>query len=49
MNLKVQQTDIDLNGKHFRFICDAPSRAFVKCIKEHNSFYVYEKCEQEQK
>lgn len=48
---EVQQTGIDLNGMHFtvkfRFICDAPARAFVKCVKGHNCLHGCEKCEQE--
>lgn len=26
------------------FICDAPARAFLKCIKNHNSYYACERC-----
>ncbi|KAB0805343.1 hypothetical protein PPYR_02313 [Photinus pyralis] len=26
------------------FICDAPARAFIKCIKSHNSYYGCERC-----
>ena len=26
------------------FVCDAPARAFVKCIKGHNGFYGCERC-----
>lgn len=50
---EVQQTGIDLNGMHFtvkfRFICDAPARAYLKRIKGHNSLHGCEKCEQEGK
>ena len=27
------------------FICDAPARAFIKCIKGHSGYYACEKCE----
>jgi len=26
------------------FICDAPARAFIKCIKSHSGYYGCEKC-----
>ena len=27
-------------------MCDTPARAFVKCIKSHNSYYCFERCTQ---
>lgn len=38
-----------INQKHFRvsvkcFVCDTPARAFIKCIKGHNSFKGCERC-----
>lgn len=40
------------NGKQFSvqigpFICDAPARAFVKCIKSHNGYHGCDKCVEE--
>ena len=37
------------NDKHYNislsaFICDAPARAFLKCIKPHNAYYSCERC-----
>ena len=34
--------DFQFNLAHFN--CDAPARAFIKCIKNHNSYYGCEKC-----
>ncbi|XP_046382260.1 uncharacterized protein LOC124153204 [Ischnura elegans] len=31
----------------FRYICDAPARAYIKCIVGHNSIHGCERCEQE--
>ena len=45
----LQQDGIVLEGKTFQvslkaFICDAPARAFLKCIKNHNSYCACERC-----
>ena len=49
---EVQQTGIDSKGMHFtvkfKFICEAPIRAYLRCIKRHNSVHSCEKCEQEE-
>ena len=29
------------------FVCDAPARAFLKCIKSHSGYYACEKCSQQ--
>jgi len=34
--------DVTVKG----FICDAPARAFIKCIKGHSGFYACERCTQ---
>ena len=26
------------------FVCDAPARSFIKCIKQHNAYYACERC-----
>ena len=31
------------------FVCDAPARTFIKCIKGHTAFYGCERCEQKEK
>lgn len=36
--------DETLNVKLNAFICDAPARAFLKCIKGHNAYYSCERC-----
>lgn len=41
-----------LDGKEFGvqigpFICDAPARAYVKCVKSHNGYFGCDKCIQE--
>lgn len=28
------------------FVCDAPARAFIKCIKTHSGYYSCDKCTQ---
>lgn len=28
----------------FAFVCDAPARAFLKCIKGHTAYYSCERC-----
>ncbi|XP_024867765.1 uncharacterized protein LOC112452011, partial [Temnothorax curvispinosus] len=51
--LKVLQNDgIKCNNQVFRvfvhwFICDAPARAYLKCIKCHTGYNGYERCIQE--
>lgn len=48
----VEQEGIQYNGVHFRvaapdaFICDAPARAFLKCVKGHTGYYACERCTQ---
>ncbi|CAI6373446.1 unnamed protein product [Macrosiphum euphorbiae] len=41
-----------INDRHMTFniegyICDAPARALVKCIKRHNAYFACEKCQVE--
>ena len=48
--LDLQEKGIDHEGIRFdvminAFICDAPARAFVKCIKGHNAYEACERCE----
>ncbi|PIK55221.1 hypothetical protein BSL78_07951 [Apostichopus japonicus] len=48
---KVEVDGIIFNSKHYpvsldSVICDAPSRAFVKCIKGHTGYSVCERCTQ---
>lgn len=31
------------------FVCDAPARAYVKCITGHSSYHGYERCTQKEK
>ena len=44
------QKGLDYNGKHYNvalpdaFICDAPARAFLKCIKGHTGYSACERC-----
>lgn len=50
--LYLEKKGITINNKKFAFrlsciIADAPARAFLKCIKSHNSLYACEKCKQE--
>ncbi len=45
----MQQDGIVHGGKALQlsvkaFICDAPARAFLKCIKNHNSYHSCERC-----
>ncbi|CAM1154331.1 Uncharacterised protein r2_g4277 [Pycnogonum litorale] len=45
------RTGFELAGVHFKlditaFICDAPARAYIKCIKGHGSYYGCGKCNQ---
>ena len=45
----VLEHGVDAAGKHFNvcigaFICDAPARAFLKCIKGHTAYHGCEKC-----
>lgn len=35
-----------LNIKLHTFVCDAPARAFIKCIKMHSGYSSCEKCDQ---
>lgn len=45
-------TGLDFNGKHFTislptaFVCDAPARAYIKCVKGHTGYYSCERCTQ---
>nr|XP_047133576.1 uncharacterized protein LOC124811643 [Hydra vulgaris] len=46
---QLRQNGIIYNGKHFSieiksFICDAPSRAFLKCIIHHGGYNSCERC-----
>jgi hypothetical protein len=43
LTLNETQYDIKIGA----FICDAPARAFVKCIKGHNRYQSCERCVQE--
>ncbi|KAL1250936.1 hypothetical protein QQF64_018732 [Cirrhinus molitorella] len=36
--------DKTLQGTVKAFICDAPARAFLKCIRNHNSYFACERC-----
>ncbi|XP_048002562.1 uncharacterized protein LOC125239113 [Leguminivora glycinivorella] len=50
--LRLEQNGLYVNGVKFEFrvsciIADAPARAFIKCIKSHNSLHACEKCQQE--
>ncbi|CAI5682040.1 unnamed protein product [Oreochromis niloticus] len=46
------QDGVQYNGVHFSvaapdaFICDAPARAFLKCVKGHTGYYACERCTQ---
>lgn len=45
----LQESGVTHAGKLFRvevfaFICDAPARSFVKCIKSHTGYYACERC-----
>lgn len=48
----VLKEGIQYNGVHFKvatpdaFICDAPARAFLKCVKGHTGYYSCERCTQ---
>jgi len=47
----LKATGLHFHGRHFKvdvlgFVCDAPARAFVKCIKGHTGYYGCEKCVQ---
>ena len=40
---------LEFNGKHFAitlkcWVCDAPARSFLKCIKGHTGYYACERC-----
>ncbi|KAK0139276.1 hypothetical protein N1851_024092 [Merluccius polli] len=46
---QLQENKIVVNGKEINvqikaFVCDAPARAFVKCIKGHTGYYSCERC-----
>lgn len=46
----LQETGINFNGKNISFkiacyICDAPARAYICCIKNHTGYYGCSKCE----
>ena len=48
---ELNENGFDINGKHFNVqldsvICDAPARAFVKCIKGHSGYSGCDKCTQ---
>lgn len=44
------QKGLDCNDKHYKialpdaFVCDAPARAFIKCIKGHTGYRACERC-----
>jgi len=45
------EVGLTFHGKHYTvdvvgFACDAPARAYVKCIKGHTGYFGCEKCEQ---
>ena len=49
----IEQHGLDIDGFEENpslylscFICDAPARAFVKCVKGHNAYYGCDKCTQ---
>ncbi|XP_041859966.1 uncharacterized protein LOC121651668 [Melanotaenia boesemani] len=51
VELQQLEKGFDFNGKRLflkvdSVICDAPARAFVKCIKPHNGYYGCDKCVQ---
>lgn len=46
---ELKQRNIRYNNNTFIilikvFICDAPARSFLKCVKQHNSYYGCERC-----
>ncbi|GBN39574.1 hypothetical protein AVEN_174655-1 [Araneus ventricosus] len=43
-NLKDGSLDIEHEISIKGFVCDAPARAFFKCIKNHNGYFGCEKC-----
>ena len=48
---ELNENGFDINGNHFNVqldsvICDAPARAFVKCIKGHSGYSECDKCTQ---
>ncbi|GBM15739.1 hypothetical protein AVEN_262907-1 [Araneus ventricosus] len=43
-NLKDGSLDIEHEISIKGFVCDAPARAFLKCIKNHNGYFGCEKC-----
>lgn len=43
-SLTSNQTDIGFKIKIKAFICDAPARSFVKCVKSHNGYFGCERC-----
>lgn len=50
--IELENSGIIFSGKKYAFrvsciVADAPARAFLKCIKSHNSLYGCEKCTQE--
>ncbi|GBO17892.1 hypothetical protein AVEN_157477-1 [Araneus ventricosus] len=43
-NLKDGSLDIEHEISIKGFVCDDPTRAFLKCIKNHNGYFGCEKC-----
>jgi len=47
----LMEVGLTFHGKHYAvdivgFACDAPARAYIKCIKGHTGYFGCEKCEQ---
>ncbi|XP_067203262.1 uncharacterized protein [Linepithema humile] len=49
---EIEEEGFNYEGKNYEIlintvICDAPARAFMKCIKSHTGYYGCDKCEEE--
>jgi hypothetical protein len=44
LDIGINHNDIRYRLSFFSFICDAPARAFLKCIKGHTGYYSCERC-----